>query len=116
MEGAQNVDAVTAEKSSSQSAATARIKVAAIAMMLTHCHKCGFHVRSERLTFNFAAWLKGFCAVAALSHAKNSAASVTSISVADHNEAGALLIQLPISGARRPATKTPARRPASYPQ
>jgi hypothetical protein len=38
--------------------------------MLTHCHKCGFHVRSKRLTFDFAAWLKGFYAVAVLSHAK----------------------------------------------
>src|SRR4051794_5022623 len=70
-------------------------------MMLTHCHKCGFHVRSERLTFNFAAWRKGFCAVAALSHAKNSRPSVTSVSVADENETGALLIQLPILPAAR---------------
>jgi hypothetical protein len=47
-----------------------KMKVASVTMMLTHCHKCGFHVRSGRLTFQFTAWLKGFFAVAVLSHAK----------------------------------------------
>ena len=93
------------------------IKVAAVAMMLTHCHKCAFHVRSERLAFQIAAWLKAFYAVAALSHA-NTADTLSAPLPGRLHGGSTRWCTDSIADLTRgaPTNKTPARRPAWHPQ
>ena len=49
-----------------------RIEVATVTMTLRCCHTCGFLARFLYVAFHLPAWLKGFCVVAVLSHAKTS--------------------------------------------
>jgi hypothetical protein len=72
------------------------IKVAVVTMTLTHCHKCAFRVRSEQPTFKLAPWLKGFCAVAAPSHATDLTKKFARSFARSVTSAIAMLIQLAI--------------------